>query len=112
MAACFVKKVHTCRETHGSHVDLALPYELRALEAALISGTRIMESVTTELENQALPSLKRLIERVSLQQMARHTYIWLREGTASWSQASSQRPHAAAESNRWLHIDMGPISAC
>ncbi|KAK9825264.1 hypothetical protein WJX74_004521 [Apatococcus lobatus] len=57
------------RETHGSHVDLALPYELRALEAALISGTRIMETDTTELENQALPSLKRLIERVSRKEL-------------------------------------------
>ena len=67
-----MKKVRTCRETHGSHVDLALPYELRALEAALISGTRIMETDTTELENQALPSLKRLIERVRLRLMAMH----------------------------------------
>ena len=29
-----------------------------------------------------------------------------------WHKKQAQRPHAAAESNRWLHIDMGPISAC
>lgn len=28
-----------------------------------------------------------------------------------WHRRQAQRPHAAVDSDRWLHIDMGPISA-
>ena len=47
-----------------SAVDAALPYELRALEAALSTAARLLEAETSALEARALPSLHSLTQKV------------------------------------------------
>lgn len=51
-------------------VDKELPYELRALEAALFAATKVLESETSVLESRALPSLASLAQKVSNAMMA------------------------------------------
>jgi hypothetical protein len=46
-------------------VDAALPYELRALEAALSAAARLLEAETSALEARALPSLHSLTQKVA-----------------------------------------------
>ena len=47
-----------------SAVDAALPYELRALEAALSAAARLLEAEMSTLEARALPSLHSLTQKV------------------------------------------------
>ena len=53
-----------CSNAPPSAVDAALPYELRALEAALSAAARLLEAETTALEARALPSLHFLTQKV------------------------------------------------
>ena len=46
-------------------MDAALPYELRALEAALSAAARLLEAETGALEARALPSLHSLTQKVA-----------------------------------------------
>ena len=50
-----------------SAVDAALPYELRAVEAALSAAARLLEAETSALEARALPSLHSLTQKVGQQ---------------------------------------------
>jgi hypothetical protein len=47
-------------------VDKELPYELRALEAALFATVKVLEAETNVLEGRALPSLASLAQKVRL----------------------------------------------
>jgi hypothetical protein len=47
-----------------SAVDAALPYELRALEAALSAAARLLEHETSALEARSLPALNSLTQKV------------------------------------------------
>ena len=42
-----------------------MPFELRALEAALYAGTSVLEMAVGHLESQAFPALDKLILHVS-----------------------------------------------
>ena len=53
-----------CSNGPPSAVDAALPYELRALEAALSAAARLLEAETSTLEARALPSLHSLTQKV------------------------------------------------
>ena len=53
-----------CSSGPPSAVDAALPYELRALEAALSAAARLLEAETSTLEARALPSLHSLTQKV------------------------------------------------
>ena len=45
-------------------MDAALPYELRALEAALSAAARLLEHETSALEARSLPALNSLTQKV------------------------------------------------
>lgn len=47
-------------------MDKELPYELRALEAALFATVKVLEVETNALESRALPSLASLSQKVRL----------------------------------------------
>ncbi|DBA87421.1 TPA: hypothetical protein ACH3X1_004467 [Trebouxia sp. C0004] len=50
---------------HNLHVDTSLPYELRALEAVLARGVKLLEIECADLEHKAHPALDKLTVRVS-----------------------------------------------
>ena len=50
---------------HNLHVDQTLPFELKALEAALAAGMKLLDTETGALEGRLQPSLDRLSVRVS-----------------------------------------------
>ena len=50
---------------HNLHVDQTLPFELKALEAALAAGMKLLDIETGALEGRLQPSLDRLSVRVS-----------------------------------------------
>ena len=54
-----------CRAERASHVDVALPYELRALEGALHVAVAALEADTLQLEQSIGASLDNLDRRVS-----------------------------------------------
>eukprot|EP00891_Asterochloris_glomerata_P004040 jgi/Astpho2/4040/Aster-01197 len=47
------------------HVDRTLPFELRALEAALVACIRFLEWAAADVEQQVAPSLDRLAHKIS-----------------------------------------------
>lgn len=47
-------------------MDRGLPFELRALEAALAHTTRALELESIQIERTTLPSLKALLNKVML----------------------------------------------
>ena len=47
-----------------SSIDRTLPFELRALEAALAHTCRSMEQESIQVERKTLPSLKALMQKV------------------------------------------------
>lgn len=54
-----------CCSVHApAAVDSELPYELRALEAALFAAAKVLENETIALEAKALPSLASLTQKV------------------------------------------------
>ena len=61
-----------------SAVDAALPYELRAVEAALSAATRLLDAETGALEARALPSLHSLTQKVGRRSGAQGyvDFIW------------------------------------
>jgi len=57
--------VHTLHSNvPPSAVDAELPYELRALEAALSVAARLLEHETSSLEARSLPALNSLTQKV------------------------------------------------
>ena len=53
-----------CRAERASHIDVALPYELRALEGALHVAVAALEADTLQLEHSIGASLDNLDRRV------------------------------------------------
>ena len=47
-------------------MDRTLPFELRALEAALVACVRFLELAAADVEKQVAPSLDRLAHKVGL----------------------------------------------
>ena len=58
--------MHAGRSDRSSRVDVDLPFELRALEAALNAAVAALEADTLDLEHSIGASLDRLDLRVSL----------------------------------------------
>ena len=54
------------RSESALHVDRTLPFELRALEAALVACVRFLELAAADVEKQVAPSLDRLAHKVGL----------------------------------------------
>lgn len=52
-----------CCRSSVNH-DMDLPYELRALEAALATATRVLEVEAVEIEKRTMPALKGLLQKV------------------------------------------------
>ena len=52
------------RSESALHVDRTLPFELRALEAALVACVRFLEMAAADVEQQVAPSLDRLAHKV------------------------------------------------
>ena len=48
-------------------MDAALPYELRALEAALSAAARLLDHETSSLEARSLPALNSLTQKARSQ---------------------------------------------
>lgn len=60
-----------CRAERASHIDVALPYELRALEGALHVAVSALEADTLQLEHSigaSLDNLDRRVRRLRMQQ--------------------------------------------
>ena len=57
------------RSERTLQMDVSLPFELAAIEAALASCTKALDQETTDLERRAEPSLVRLSQRVSRREL-------------------------------------------
>ena len=55
---------HACRESAHAHVDNDLPFELKALEAALTHAVLVMEEDALDLNKRIGPMLERLSLKV------------------------------------------------
>lgn len=55
----------TCCVLVCSSIDRTLPFELRALEAALAHTCRSLEQESIQVERATLPSLKALMQKVN-----------------------------------------------
>ena len=60
----FKEERAACR-AQATKVDRDMPFELRALEAALAAGVRVLEIAVGNLERAAFPALEALIHNVS-----------------------------------------------
>lgn len=60
-----------CRAERAAHIDVALPYELRALEGALHVAVAALEEDTLQLEHSIGASLDNLDRRVQFPLMSR-----------------------------------------
>ena len=65
------------RPDRNAHIDMALPYELRALEGALHVAVAALEAETQDLEHSIGASLDNLDQRVQPLYLAFHCSICL-----------------------------------
>ena len=57
--------LNICRDSAHAHVDNDLPFELKALEAALSHAVLVMEEDAVRLDKQITPMLEKLSMKVN-----------------------------------------------